>query len=245
MSQIKLRSGPATLLGMAAVAAFALAASPAQASVTLYTSRAALEAATTGLTSTSFNGYASVPPGYKGYKTGLTAGGVNFTDTTGGLYVIDPSAGFGNPFGGEQFLEDSNYFDTLTVAPTTGPAPTAFGADFTNYDSQQGGTLVATINGTAYDFTVPAGTGTSEGSQFFGFTSTDAITSLSFMGTNPGGSQGVPGTDLTTPGLDNFGFATANASPAPEPSQVGILALMGLSLGGLMLRARKAKAALA
>jgi hypothetical protein len=33
-----------------------------------------------------------------------------------------------------------------------------------------------------------------------------------------------------------------NASPAPEPSQIGMLALMGLGLGGLMLRARKAKA---
>ncbi len=31
----------------------------------------------------------------------------------------------------------------------------------------------------------------------------------------------------------------APASPAPEPSQLGMLALMGLGLGGLMLRARK------
>jgi hypothetical protein len=35
-----------------------------------------------------------------------------------------------------------------------------------------------------------------------------------------------------------------SASPAPEPSQIGMLALMGLGLGGLMLRARR-KATLA
>jgi hypothetical protein len=34
-----------------------------------------------------------------------------------------------------------------------------------------------------------------------------------------------------------------NISPAPEPSQFGMLALVGVGLGGLMLRARKAKAA--
>jgi hypothetical protein len=34
-------------------------------------------------------------------------------------------------------------------------------------------------------------------------------------------------------------FLTPLASPAPEPSQIGMLALMGLGLGGLMLRARR------
>ena len=35
---------------------------------------------------------------------------------------------------------------------------------------------------------------------------------------------------------------TTGASPAPEPSQVGMLSLMGLSLGGLILRARPRRA---
>ncbi len=54
------------------------------------------------------------------------------------------------------------------------------------------------------------------------------------------------GTSLANGNGNNISFTTqdgtitvANASPAPEPSEVGMLALMACGLGGLMLRARR------
>ncbi len=42
-----------------------------------------------------------------------------------------------------------------------------------------------------------------------------------------------------------FDVGLTSVSPAPEPSQVGMLALLGLGLGGLLLRARKRAASIA
>ena len=54
------------------------------------------------------------------------------------------------------------------------------------------------------------------------------------------------GTSLSDPNAAAITFTprdgtitVANASPAPEPSQAGMLALVGLALGGLILRARR------
>ena len=64
----------------------------------------------------------------------------------------------------------------------------------------------------------------------------DPITGFEVQQTNSG--VGDPGHD----GFFNSPTLTADASPAPEPSQVGVLALMGLGLGGLLLRARPSRA---
>ncbi len=51
----------------------------------------------------------------------------------------------------------------------------------------------------------------------------------------------APGAGTSSPGQVQSDFSNLNLSAAPEPSEIGMLALMGLGLGGLMLRARKAK----
>ncbi len=63
------------------------------------------------------------------------------------------------------------------------------------------------------------------------FTAAAGAYTLTFANTTP------YGTGDHTAFIDNV-----NLSPAPEPSGVGMLALMGLGLGGLILRARKARA---
>ena len=54
----------------------------------------------------------------------------------------------------------------------------------------------------------------------------------------PGSQPNLGPGELTA--LQDIGYN--EASPAPEPSQVGMLALMGLGLGGLLLRARRRRA---
>ncbi len=123
------------------------------------------------------------------------------------------------------FLFDAISPLTLTagsyvLAANTGPelSPSPSGGNV--HDGFLDGATVTTAPGVTYDnglYSTPGGTG---GSVTFP------------TNVEPYGGSGYFGPNM-------------EISPAPEPSQIGMLALMGLGLGGLMLRARKAKAALA
>jgi hypothetical protein len=207
---------PALTLG-----ALALTTS-AHAQVTQYSSRTSFNAATSGLTTFTLDGYA--PAGsYAEYPTGLTVDGVAFSASGKALYVGDPGDGNGNPFNGHQYV-DSDDQQTLNIALPTGT--TAFGADFFNYgyNSTGGSTITALVNGTTFTFTEPNNTT----SAFAGFTSSAPITSLSFSG----GTYG--------PALDNLSFGTAGPAAVPEASTtVSFGLLLVLGLGGVVVTARR------
>ena len=214
----------ASLLRSAALAGLSLvavAAPPAtQAQIISYSDRTSFSAATTSLTTFTFDGYAP-SNGQANYPTGLTVQGVAFTANTR-VFVLDPGAGFGDPFSGHQLLAvDSG--QTLTVALPTGT--TAFGADFSNEDTPVGSFITAIVNGTAFTFQEPGDTS----SAFAGFISAAPITSLSFSG----GFRG--------PALDNVSFGKADPAAVPEASSAAGFAAGLLSLSVLGVCARRKK----
>ena len=180
-------------LALTALAALGLTAT-AHAQTTQFSTRASFTAATTGLTTFTFDGDA---PNNNAtfYFSGLTVQGVGFAASNQQLYVDDPSDNNGDPFGGHQYL-DTDAKGTLTVSLPAGT--TAFGADFSNYgfNSSGGSTITALVNGVAFTFAEPDKTSAA----FAGFTSSVPITSLSFSG----GSKGVA--------LDNVSFGPTPAT---------------------------------
>src|SRR6266849_148722 len=95
----------ATLM-LATLALLLCSVGQASAGSTLYSSRAAFEAASSGLTTIDFNGIAPAG-GYVSYGTGpLTLSGVTFTGN-GEMFVIDP-AYYGFPYTQGGFL-NSDY----------------------------------------------------------------------------------------------------------------------------------------
>ena len=213
---------PALLIGTLAL----VPAAHAQSTITQYDSRTSFDAATSGLTTFNFNGYAPADDSTQ-YPTGLTVQGVTFTASPDQLFVDDPGDGNGDPFNGSQYLDTDNTQPLNIVLPA---GTTAFGADFSNYSSPYGTTITALVNGMTFTFAEPDG----NSSVFAGFTSLVPITSLSFSSANiSNSSRGVA--------LDNvsYGKASPAVSAAPEPSALATLAMSVLGLGGLVLRARK------
>lgn len=192
----------------------------AQAQVTQYSSQASFNAATSGLTTFNFNGYA--PPGKaQQYSSGLTVNGVTFTGSPVALFVLDAGYAGQDPFSGSQFLTTTQH-EALNVALT--PGTTAFGAYFSNRASSDGATITALVNGQSFTFAEP----NTSTSAFAGFTSSLPITSLSFSG----GTYGVT--------LDNVSVGSTTPAPVPEASTTVSLGLL-LALGGLAVAVRKKK----
>ena len=197
----------------------ALAAS-ARAQVTQYSSLASFKAATSGLTTFSFEGYTTAGKATQ-YANGLTVHGVTFFASQIALFVMDGGYAGSDPFNGSTFLTTTQH-EALNVTLT--PGTTAFGAFFSNRASPDGSTITALVNGHSFTFAEPD----ASTSAFAGFTSSLPITSLNFSG----GSLGVT--------LDNVSAGSGTPAAVPEASTTATFGLLlALGLSSVVMVARK------
>lgn len=193
--------------------ALALAAPAAQAQATLYTSAVAFRAAAPTVGDPfQFDGYAD--PGdvyYYGHNCGFD--GISFTSDS--LRVLSPESGYGDLFGGHQYL--SGYAGSPLFLDLR-PGSTAFGADFA---SLGGGPMQITVN---YDQVFRFESGTT----FAGFISRDPITHITIDGGDDGSAIN--------------GILYRDAAPVPEVSSVISLGLLLLGAGGSVAATRRKKA---
>jgi hypothetical protein len=219
---------------------FAMSGS-ASAVTTVYTSRAAFDAATVNQQIVNFNSLTTAgnATNYNSPVNTLVSGGVTFTTNgpSGTLYVIDTAYGGGAYFfsgGGGPYLNDNNYYTGSNFSTTLTaqlPANTyAVGADF-GLQSQ----------GSFSDFTAAIGLSTGENFSFttlpksptfsfLGFVSDQLLTSLTFNAKANGYSQSVNGSGS----LDNFTTAQA----VPEPAAI-MLALGALGVAFGVMRGKR------
>ena len=256
-------------LTLAALASLGLAAAhPAQASTlvsytgtTTITDTGSATAFTHGTSDVYDLGYTNttsgIETGYANYTNNNAAGstkyGVEQYFTTGANALgytlknltLKSNAGYGGITSSSTFTV---YFGTATpstaghgavtfvdsfTAPAAPITPTTAVADFFTVDLSAANLQLNPNSVYAFAF----GNGDNTGNYYFGTTVSSA--------TIPGAAAiyGVPtyGPPYTSAVDHTFdvGLTAITAPAAPEPSQVGMLALMGLGLGGLLLRARR------
>ncbi len=193
---------------------------PAQASITVYSSRAAFEAAVPGATVETFDEVAAPTT----ILNGTSFNGVTYTSSTGNPLI---TSGF-TPLSPPNTLgEDVNgYFagsDTITF---TFPNPvTAFGVSINTTDNGTG-VFTATddlgnVVGSSFDPFPGLTTG-----EFIGYTSTLAFTTETIAA--PGGSSFT---------LDDLSYFPPNV--VPEPSTICLAGLGALCLAGYRIRRRR------
>ena len=219
--------------------------STAPASVVLYTSQTAFDAATSSVSSFGFNSLIT-GSGSVSYNTaaGLTLDGFNFVGTTGTasnpyyLGAEGPSFYFNdyNRVPGASSLQgpgiSSAFYDVTNGAMTItmpGAGVTAFGLvvfDVLVGDTTGAGTDTVNLyaGGSTGSVVTPAFAGTG----FIGFTSTVPITSVTLTGTNPN----------EFPTISSVYFEEAAASSVPEPGTLG-LSGFGLLLGVVLISNRR------
>ncbi len=197
------------------------AALPALAIDTEYTSLAAFQAATSGLTTITFDGMAP-SGGFINVSSGLSLSGVTF-NMNGSGFIIDYGYYGASSYAGDDFL-NSDYAGTDTITALLPAGTMAVGS---NYGSLFGsaGETVTLSDGTTYNVPDTSISGGSAGLNFVGFTSSVPITSISFS-TN----QYIV--------VDNFTFGSAGAV-TPEPGAYAMIASLGLT-GAAFLRRRRA-----
>lgn len=209
----------------AAVVATALATIPAQAT-TLFTNRAAFEAATTNLMNIDFEGLVT-PDSFDALQldaNGPTLSGVTFSDTQNFTFVIDRPSGDDFDFNGTGGLVVTGATGNLITA-TLPSGITSVGIDIFSYNT---GVLEIITISTGDSFTVTTPSDRTS-SKFVGFTSTTPISSISFTA-NDGQA------------LDNLTFGQASSvSPpptsVPEPaSMLGILVFSALGASSYLKR---------
>ncbi len=213
---------PASLvLPLASVAVLGFVTTPTQAQVTEYTNRAAFLAATTGVNTFTFDGYAPANS-FTSYPSDLTVQGVTFTDPFA-LAVVDPGRGDGNSYGNHQFLLDENAL-SITALPV---GTTAFGLDLAGGEAT--GTVAVTVGGQIFNINVNNG-GASGAPVFIGFTSATPVSGLHFSDSSSLAEYGVTFNNVSV----------GQAAPVPEASSIASLVLMlALGLGGVFVaRAR-------
>ena len=231
------------LLAPLAAAAF-LAANAASASTTIYTTLAAFNAATTGVTNVDFDG-ATTSTYILGCATHTyTQGGVTITQSTNNAFLTDPSFTSYYYNWGTGDVINTPYEGTLTI---TFAAPvTAFALDLgTFYGTPIPPGVTPGAATTAYGQPVQIGTSqgnftfntnTTQTMAFFGITSDTAFTSFTIHGlSNQTGASNV---------FDNVRYGSAAAGAVPEPATWAMM-IIGFGMVGASLRRRQAKVAFA
>ena len=208
---------PKLSLTLAALAALGLVAvHPAAAQTTITITNGQFQNGLTGWFGTGTNGT-------------FSSGEASNPDLNGKTAYINTGTGFGQklPGAGTLILGDTYTLNAYSGQDGTKTAPAG---SFGFYD---------------------AATGTNFGGAFTQTTKGYTLRTTSFTATaaNAGHNFGIFFNNLGG-GNDTLHVANVTASfsapaAAPEPSQVGLLSLMGLGLGGLLLKARKSRAPLA
>lgn len=194
-------------------------ATPAKAGFVLYTNRAAFEAATTNRTVIDFEGITNQSHWY-GNSTGSAFGGVTFTESSGRLFVLTPSA-YGTS-GTTAYL--TNALGRSPIIATFAEPHYAVGMDIGqlfNSDGASSGSIVVSIpNGPALGLVGPGLAGTSLPLTFFGWVSDTPFSSVEFYSTL--GSM-----------IDNFTFGERLETTAvPAPGSAMLLGVGMTSLAG-------------
>jgi hypothetical protein len=220
-------------LGVAAALLFATTASAA---VTVYGTRAALDAAAAGLITEDFEEAVVNDPGAVAFtgpldnttNNGIFAAGdieAGFTMTTTDAVGAPASNNIyvGRNFGGVPTTVVSSNFFGENFLLVFGPTITAFGADLSGFEGVDGSWTVTVRSAGGDEGSFVLGTG-----GFFGMTSTVAITEIYFDKPDSGGT------------IDNVAFGEGGLVPEP-----GTWALMiaGFGLAGATLRKRRFAAA--
>jgi hypothetical protein len=227
-------------LFVAIISSFAMSGN-ANALTTVYTSRAAFNAATINQQIVNFNSLTA--PGtatqYNSPVNTLTSGGVTVSENgpSGTLYVIDTAYGGGPYFfngGGGPYLNNNTYYtgsNQLTTLTALLPANvSAVGGDF-GLQSAGAPTTKITIGLSTGELFTFDPLPVSPTLNFLGFVSDQTLTSLTFQATASVPSQSTTG----SPSLDNFTTAQA----VPEPAAV-VLALCAVGMAfGLPHRRRR------
>ena len=221
------RNGRPRLAELSAAILMTAAILPA-APVTTYSSLGAFTAATSSLTTVSFDGIAPVN-NFVSYGTGsVTLSGATFTNTSGSsgatLFIVDPGY-YSNTYSSGFMTEDysSSGSDVITVTLPGPETAVAF-----NFGSIFSGGATFTVNlGAQGPFSATTGGSIGSGALgFVGYTSTTPFSSV-VLTLPDAGLYGV---------IDNFAFGTASTTATPEPST---FLLLGAGLAGLGIVSRR------
>lgn len=201
------------VLAMCALSTFSTATS-----VTIYTSRAAWTAATSGVTNADFNGIATVGS-FVSYGSGpAVIDGLTFTSNDS-MFVIDP-AYYGFPYPDGFFNADYTLPNIVTI--TLPGSYTAVGFDFGSLFSG-GATFDVTLGGIG-TLTVSSTGSTQDGVLgFAGFISTTSFNTVTLS------MPDAPSYDA----VDNFSYGGA---AIPEPASIALLGSGLLGIAGILRR---------
>ena len=192
---------------------------PANAANT-YTDRTTFLAATSSTTNIDFEGIAA-PGWYVSYGGTASIGGVTFTDTNHGMYVVDPAYSPAYYDWGHGAVLDGDAGASDIITATLPSNVFAIGSDIHSFVKYASDFTITLSNGDV--FTTPTNDYPTDA--FFGVTSDVAISSISFKAVT-GYTQ-----------LDNFVYG--QTSTVPEPGTVALLIGMGLSGVRFTFRRRK------
>lgn len=208
-----------------ALAALVASTAPAQAAITIYTSLAAFNAATSAQGTDTYTGFSIT--GSTPSPIVRTAGAYGYTGS------VSTTTFFGGGTTANPFLSTNTATDTMTFNTFTGGVQAAggnfFGSDVSGTFAAGNVTITATdSSGTVTQTIVGATT-----SSFLGFVSTSAITGVTVTSVQPQ-------TGFLWPSLDNFVLAKRAGGPVPIVPEPGTWLMMvaGFGLVGGAMRRR-------
>jgi hypothetical protein len=206
------------LLKPLAIAALVATTGAANAAITVYTSLAAFNAATTAQGTDTYTGFSI---------TGATPSPITRNAGPYGYTASTPGNFFGAGTTANPWLSTNTATDTVTLNAFTGGVTAAggnfFGSDISGLFAAGDITVSATDGSGTTTQTIIGATQAS----FLGFVSTGALSSLTFVAVQPAAT-------FLWPTLDNLVLATT----VPEPQTYAMM-LAGLGLVGFMARRRR------